>query len=214
MKIQGTGGQARHDPLYVADGSIAAGGTCQLALAQSVNRSYLLIQNTSNGPLYVEFGSGRATCTISGGVVNNVTVTNAGQGFSRAPSIRFVGGGGADGPNGNSSYLGLPQYGAAAAHHTAKAHAVMAGNAPNMTISSIVIDDGGSNYLCAPAVFIENSRLDPYGVAAAATTPGATVGVLLDPGEKLEWNGTVCPTDPVSIIGDTTGQTYVLRWMD
>ena len=190
---------------------MTTGGTAQLVLGRSIARSFLLLQNTSQGPLYAEFGSARATCTISGGVVNSVTLTNAGQGFSFPPVVHFRGGGGNDGPYANSAYVGLGQPGAASPHHPARAHCVMSGSAPNMTVSSIAIDDGGANYLAAPQVFISNRDLDPNGVA----TPANNVGIYLPAGAPaLIWNGTACPTDSVAIWGPTTGQTFAARWMD
>lgn len=228
MRLQGSGIQQRDDRLWRADGSIATGGTAQLVLGRSQSRSHLLLQNTSTGPLWFEVGTGAATCSISGGKVTSVAVTNAGLGFSFPPLVRFYGGGNAFG---NTSYAGLAQPGAPAPDSVAsatttveplgvpaRAHCVMTGSAPSMTISSIVLDEsdgggpvGGAGYVIAPFVAILNSDLDPNGVAA----PSAGVGILLPPGASpLIWNGTVCPTDPVAVWGATTGQTFACRWME
>ena len=211
MKLQGAGGQNVQHPMFVADGSITTGGTAQLVLGRSIARSFLLLQNTSQGPMYAEIGAARATCTISGGIVNSVTVTNAGMNYSRAPKIQFRGGGGNDGPFANSAYVGLGQPNAASAHNRATAHCVMTGSAPNMSVSSIVIDTGGANYLAAPYVFLHDDGLDPNGVAV----PSNGVGIYLPAGAPpLVWNGTFATTDAVSIWGPTTGQTFVCRWAD
>lgn len=211
MKLFNSAGQNVQHYLYVADGTITTGGTAQLLLGRSIARSSLLIQNTSAGPLYIEMGSGRATATLTGGVVTSIAVTNAGMGFTRTPLIQLQGGGGNDGPNANSSYVGLGQPNAASPHNFATAHCVMTGSAPNQTISSIVVDNGGSKYLAAPMVFLRNDLLDPNGCAA----PSATSGILLSSGAApLFWNGTTCPTDSIAIFGATTGQSFVCRWTD
>ena len=221
MKLVGSSQQQNRHYLYRADGSIAIGGTAQLILGQSQARSHLLLANTSAGPLWVEIGTGGATCTISGGAVNTVTVTNAGFGFSKPPLVRFYGGGYAPG---NNSYVGLAQPGAPAPNSVAsaantieplgkdaKAHCVMTGSVGSQSISSIVIDRGGSSYAIAPFVQIINSDLDPNGAAV----PSSGVGILLPAGgSPLVYNGTVCPTDPVAIWGAVTGQTFAARWMD
>ena len=80
-----------------------------------------------------------------------------------------------------------------------------------MSVASIVIDNGGANYLAAPYVHIHNSRLDPNGVATASGTAGILLGASAPP---LIWNGTACMTDAISVWGATTGQPFVCRWMD
>lgn len=211
MKLVGSSEQQVRHPLYCADGTIATGGTPQLILGISQSRSSLILQNLSVGNLVFEFGSARATATYSAGTVASVAVTNAGFNFTKAPLIRFLGGGGNDGVNGNSSYLGLNQPNGPSPSHPARAHAVMTGSAGNLSISSIVVDDGGANYLCAPYVFIMNSDLDPYGCAV----PSATVGLLVAPATgPIAWNGTTCPTDAVAVYGATTSQAYLCRWTD
>ena len=203
MRLVGSGGQQRRDILYAADGTVTTGGTPQTILGQSQTRSYLMLQNQSTGNLVVEMGSARATCTIVGGAVATITVTNAGFNFTKPPVVHFLGGGNA----GNSAYLGLNQPNGPAPQHPAKAHAVLTGNA----VSSIVIDDPGAGYAIAPFVLLQNSDLDPYGCAV----PTATGGILLPPSTPaLIWNGTFCPTDPIAIFGATLGQAFVCRWAD
>jgi hypothetical protein len=210
MKLMNAAGQNRHDTLYIADATIVTGGTAQLVLGRSQSRSFLKLQNLSAGPLFFEFGSARATAAVSGGVVTGCTVTNAGRGFTYAPVIEFLGGGGNDFPNPNPSYVGLGQDGAPSPSHFARAHCVMTGTAPNLTVASIVIDDPGANYLCPPYVFIRNSDLDPNGSAL----PSATSGMLLS-GQSPPYilNGTACNTDPIAVLGASTGQAFLARWM-
>jgi hypothetical protein len=217
MRLPGTGNQSRNDYLYVADAPIVAGGTAQLVLGKSISRSYLYLQNLDSGPMYIEFGSARATCTISGGAVNSVTITNAGRGYSSPPIVRFLGGGVGPplpaqglGPAG-LPFLGGNQVNYPAPSHFATAHAVMTGSAPNQTVASIAIDDGGAGYLRAPFVFLDNSPLDPYGSAA----PSSGSGMLLVPqGEPLVFNGTCCPTDAIAVWSSTTNAVLTCRWMD
>lgn len=211
MKLVGAGGQKLEHPFYVADGSITAGGTAQLLLAQSQSRSFLMLQNLSAAPLWFEFGSARASVTMTGSAPNqtvaSLAVTNAGRGFSFPPVIRFLGGGGA----GNSSFLGLGQPGAWGPLRAAAAHCVMTGSAPNQTVASIVVDDPGLGYSCAPMAIMFNSDLDPNGSAV----PSAGVGLQLDAqGQAFILNGTVCTTDPIAVFGATTAQKYLCRYMD
>lgn len=206
--LVGASHQQKRFPLYCADGTVTTGGTPQLVLPQMAFRSLLILQNTSSAALVFEFGSARATATITSGVVTSITVTNAGFNFTKPPVVTFYGGGKA----GNGSYLGLNQYGGESpnaslgAGRPAKAHAVLTTGA----VSSIVIDDGGAGYAIAPAVILTNSDLDPYGCAL----PSATVGMILPNGVlPLQLDGTSCHTDPISVYGGTTGQAFLCRWM-
>ena len=208
MKLVGDGGQQARHYLYSLDGTIVAGGTPQLVLPQSPSRAMLILQNISNGPLFFEFGSARAKCTISGGVVNAITVTNAGFNFTKPPVVRFYGGGG--GPDNNTAFLGGSLPGFPSPSNIALAHCVMTGAVPNLSVASITIDQGGSGYLCAPYVMLFDSDLDQNGCAV----PSATSGLILPASSPpLILNGTCCPTDPVAVFGATTGQGFVARWM-
>ena len=210
MKLVSAGNQQVQHPWYAADGTITTGGTPQLVLARSAARSFLLLQNTSSTNLFFEFGSARATCTISGGVVNSVTITNAGFNFTKPPIVRFLGGGN----SGINPYLGLNQPNGAPPSNPGplSGNAVATGiaNLSGNSVSSITITNGGAGYAIAPYVFIANSDLDPYGCAA----PSATAGMLLTPGGSFYVNGTTCTTDPIAVYGATTGQAFVCRWMD
>lgn len=217
MRLLNSGLQQRLDLLYVADTTITSGGTAQLVLGQSLSRSFLFLQNLDSAPMYVEIGCARATCTISSGKVNSVSVVNAGMGFSSPPVVRFLGGGSgpalpaaALGPSG-TPFLGGNEPNYPSPSNFATGHCVMTGSAPNQTVSSIAIDNAGSGYLKAPYVQIYNSPLDPYGSAA----PSSTSGFLLQPqGEPLIFNGTVCPTDPIAVLSPTTNAVLICRWLD
>ena len=208
MLLVGARNQSKYDPLYDASGTVTTGGTAQLVLPQVPSRSFLFFQNLSTGNLLLEFGSARATATLTSGGVSSIAVTNGGFNFTKPPVVRFAGGGYAN----NGAYLGLNQPGgegpnsALKAGRVAKAHAVLTGNA----VTSIVVDDPGAGYVIAPYVFIFNSDLDPYGCAA----PSATSGMLILPsGGNLYMNGTACPTDSIAVYGATTSQAFTCKWM-
>ena len=216
MRLPGTGNQARNDYLYCQDVKITSGGTAQIVLPKSISRSFLFLQNLDVGPMTLEFGSARATCTITNGAVTSVTVTNAGFGYSQPPIVRFLGGGPGDTipqvPSGQGSpFIGGSQPNYPAPSNFAQAHCVMTGSAPNLSVSSITIDNPGALYLRAPYVFLDNSPLDPYGAAV----PSSTVGILLPSGSPaMIFNGTCCPTDAVSVWSPNTNASLVARWMD
>lgn len=181
-------------------------GSAQLVMAQSQARSVLILQNTGVNAMRVEIGSARAHCAITSGAVTSVTVDNAGFNFTKPPVVQFMGGGAPEaGGIGNSSYGGLSQPNGVAPSNFAQGHAVLSGS----TLGSIVIDNPGSGYVRAPFVFIYNSDLDPYGCAV----PTSSTGLLLPAGQSLVFNGTGCPTDPVSVIG-TSSDILIARWMD
>ena len=207
MKLFNAANQQVRHWLFCADGLVTAGGAAQLVLGQSQARSHLILGNNAQEALWFEFGSARATCTISAGAVNAVSVANAGFGFSKPPVVRFLGGG--TGQNG--SFLGLGQPNGAAPSDVALGHCVMTGAVGSQTVSSIVIDHPGSLYACAPAVFLFNSDLDPNGCAV----PAINSGLLIPSGAPpLVWNGTCCPTDAIAVWGATTGDQFTCRWMD
>lgn len=218
MKLVGSGGQQTHHPFYDASGTITTGGTPQLLLPVAKSRSHLLIMNISDTDMYIEFGAARATATLTSGVITSFTVTNAGFGYTRPPNVNLLGGGN----GGNSSFpgVGAPGYpapgdaGYTSARYTdmsgkrpGKAHAVLSGS----TIGSIVIEDGGAGYAAAPMVYLENEMLDPFGAAI----PSATSGILLSSaGGAYYVNGTVCPTDQISIFCATSAKAFCCKFSD
>lgn len=188
-------------PVYRADGTIAAGGTPQLVLPRAAPRSSILIQNTSaTDTLYFEFGCARATATVANGKVTAITVTNAGFGFTYPPLVRFLGGGNPS--NGRDLGLGYPNQ--LAPSDYAAAHCVLSGGA----ISSIVIDDPGAGYDCAPYVQLLNDPNDNYGCAV----PSATSGFKIAPGASLYQAYNVVTTDAIAVYGATTGDSWFCQY--
>lgn len=188
-------------PVYRADGKIATGGTPQLVLPRAAPRSSLLLQNTSSSDtLYFEFGGARATATVSGGAVTAITVTNAGFGYTYAPSVYFLGGGNLS--NGRDLGLGYPNQ--SAPSNFAQAHCVLSGGA----ISSIVIDNPGSGYDCAPYILLLNDPNDNYGAAV----PSTSSGFKLSPGQWLQQDSNVVSTDQISVYGATTNDSWFCQY--
>jgi hypothetical protein len=208
MKLVGTAGQRIKNHLYDASGTITTGGTAQLIVPQAYERSSFIFVNNSTATMYLEFGSARATATITNGSVTSCAVTNAGFGFSIAPSITFYGGGN-NGWNQDNPAFGsatLPDY--PSPNNTAKAHCVMTGSAGNMSVSSIVIDNGGSGYAIAPYVFIGNSNNDAYGCAVPSASSG--IGILAN-GSYVA-NGVSCTTDQIAVFCATTSSAFTFKY--
>jgi hypothetical protein len=218
MKLVGSAGQQALCPFYDASGTITTGGTPQLLLPVHKSRSHLLIMNISDTAMYIEFGAARATATLTSGAITSFSVTNAGFGYTRPPIVHLLGGGN----GGNSSFLGVgaPGYpspgdaGYAAARYTdmsgqrpAQAHATLTGP----LVGALVIEDPGAGYVKAPMVYLENDPLDPFGAAIPSSTSGLLVQAN---GGSYYVNGTVCPTDQVSIVCATTGKAFTVKWCD
>lgn len=188
-------------PVYRADGSVTTGGTAQLIVPRAAPRSSIVIQNTSTSDtLYLEFGCARATATVSNGKVTAVTVTNAGFGFTYAPSVHFLGGG--NQLNGRDLGVGYPNQ--LAPTNYAAAHCVMSGG----SISSIVIDNPGSGYDCAPYVQLLNDPNDNYGCAV----PSTSSGYKLTAGSVFRESYNVVTTDTIAVYGATTGDSWFFMY--
>ena len=188
-------------PTYRADGAVTTGGTPQLILPRAAPRSSILIQNTSTSDtITLEFGCARATATVTNGKVTAITVTNAGFGFTYAPSVHFLGGGNMS--NGRDLGVGYPNQ--LAPSNYASAHCVMSGG----SISSIVIDNPGSGYDCAPYVQLLNDPNDNYGAAV----PSTTSGFKLAPGASLYQAYNVVTTDAIAVYGATTGDSWFCQY--
>ena len=164
--------------------------------------------------MYLEFGSARATATITNGAVSSVTITNGGFGFLMPPIVHFEGGAAfcpltGAGPSG----AGLPGYAAPsnfpnnAGYRPATAHSVLTGG----VVTSIVIDDGGAGYAFAPYVDVYNAYGDRYG-CADPFYGAVNSGLYMAPGMTYWENGTVCPTEQVSVWCATTGSPFFFRW--
>lgn len=206
--LVGLRGQNTTLNLYDVSGVIASNTTPQLILPVQLGRSSLIIQNISTHNMYITTGAPPATCTLSSGTVSTVTAGNAGQGYSIAPTVHFYGGANAN----RSSYptytlSGTPDY--PSPSHPATAHCVMTGSAPNMTISSIVIDDPGVGYAYPPFVFLRNSSLDPFGFSIPSTSNGIQ---LIAVGGSYTSNGSICTTDQIGIVGTTTSDPFVCKF--
>jgi hypothetical protein len=201
--------QRVRDLTFDASGTITTGGTAQLVLPERNSTTMLLIQNISSGNLLFEFGSARATATLTGTKVSSVTVTNNGFNFTLAPEIEFLGGGRPY----NTVMVPPAGVGAAGGYdaptHPAQAHCVMTtASAGGNQVNSITLDDGGTGYYSAPYVWIKNRRDDPSGCAL----PSSTSGILLVPYGSLCINDVTNPTDPISVYGATTGQAFTVKW--
>ena len=215
MKLVGASGQAVPHRLYTMDGAIASATASQLVTPIPLSRSFALFQNLSGAPMYLEFGSARATATISGGQVTAVTITNGGFGFTAPPTIQFDGGAGynptiAVGPSG----AGMPGYAAPSnapnnlGGRPAKARCVLTSG----VVTSIVIDDPGAGYVFAPYVDIHNAYSDRYG-AADPFYGSVNSGQYIGPGGSYYINGTVCDTEQWSVWCGTSTSKYLFRWM-
>ncbi len=158
--------------------------------------------------MYLGIGGALATASLTNGVVSSISVTNAGFGYTRVPSVHFLGGGNDAWDMVNPSLLspGQPTWPAPA--HPASAHAVLSGN----TVGSIVIDDGGVNYKNAPFVFLQNSIYDPFG----CFTPGATTAgsiLIKAGGGSYTNNGLACTTDAISVFCASSSKAYTFKFM-
>ncbi len=215
MKAIGASGQTGPHRLYTLDGKIAVGSTSQLVTPIPFSRSFALFQNTSSAPMYLEFGSARATATISGGAVSAVTITNGGFGFTAPPVIEFMGGAAynpriAVGPSG----CGLPGYASPSnvpnnlGGRPAKARCVLTAG----VVTSITIDDPGAGYAIAPYMDISNPHSDRYG-AADPYYGSVNSGQYVPGGGSYYINGTVCDTEQWSVWCATINSTYLFRWM-
>lgn len=207
--LQGIRGQTYHERFFDASGTITTGGTAQLILSRAQMRSSLYIENLSANDMYIEFGPARATATLSSGTVNAVSVSNAGFGYSLPPTVRFIGG--AYPGNILTPALTLTLPGDASwpsPPHPAKAHCVMSGSGSSKTVGSIVIDDPGAGYQYPPYVLLTNDQFDLFGCAV----PSVGVGVLLKTGGAFNFNGSVCPTEAVSVFCATTSSAFMCKY--
>lgn len=218
MRLPGAVGQINYgEHLFDASGTITTGGTPQLILPKARSRSSLILVNLSAHNMYFEFGGARATATITNGAVSSCTVTNAGLFYTVAPTVEFLGGAYDNGTQISPTFggvTGLPEFPAphAPAGKLAAAHCVMTGSAGALTVSSIVIDSGGSNYCYPPFVFLRNRPIDPFGVANPYQGSTASGILLLANGGSYTANGTICTTDAVSVYGTTTADAFCCKF--
>ena len=188
--------------LLDASGSITSGGTAQLILPAVPQRAYFEFVNNSNANMYLEFGPARASCNLTSGSIGTLTVTNAGFGYTYAPNVTLLGGGGdnnyPDGATNAVPYQFYPPTAYGSAHVT-----VGSGS-----ISTLIIDYGGVGYVTTPYVLMKNDPRDPFGCAK----PTASTGVLITPGGSYTMTNTFVTTEPVAVYGGTTGQQFACKY--
>lgn len=207
MFLVGARGQQQIDDLYDGSGTIATGGTAQLALPQRKSCTLLLVENISDTDMLFQIGVQPGVATLTSGVVSSVTVPDIGFGFLYPPEVIALGGGNANDP---STKGGTMPGGWPSPNNPAVLRPVMATSAlGGLQISSITILNGGSGYLTPPFVYIRPDRRDPTGVGL----PSATVGVLLKSGGgQMSFDATMCPTTAISVYCATTGKAYTCKW--
>lgn len=211
MLLPGTRSQQQRDLLYDASGTITTGGTAQLLLPERKSTSFLLIQNISNYPMFVKFGSAKAHATLTNDAVTSITVDDSGFGFTLPPTIQLLGGGGVgwNMADGLFTGCGQPQYPAPSDFATAQP--VMASSAiSGKKVNTITVTHGGSKYKQAPYVFIANAFNDPFGCATVSATSGVSLPAVSG---SITFNGTACPTDAISIYSDTTSSPFTCLWL-
>jgi hypothetical protein len=209
MFLNNSGTQQGLHRSYRADGALASSVTPLLVLPQAISRSSMLVMNISGTPMFLEHGCARALVTITAGAVTAITVTNGGFGFTRAPTVEFVGGDATYVANAAWNGRGLPgaQSPSGPTAQPAMAHAVLTGG----VVTSIVIDNPGAGYVNPPEVLLTNAVNDPFGCADPSLTAGS--GVLLVPGGgSMYINGTTCYTDAVALWG-TAAAKFTVEYM-
>lgn len=180
-------------------GTIAAGGTSQLLLPYQPTRSYFLFQNISDTAMYLGVGAPTATASLSSGKVSSVSVVNGGFGFTYPPKVKFYGGSVA--VVGPADSLGS-QWGNAPAD-AAVAVANLSGNAVN----TITVQNGGSGYLVAPYVYLEQDPRDPFG----CTNPSATSGIQINAGGSYIMDASTVTTDPIAVFCATISKAFTCK---
>lgn len=188
-------------PLYNFSG--ACGASAQLLLPIWQTRSYFLFSNTSSHDMTLLFGGATATATLTSGVISSFSVTNAGFGYTYPPLVKFFGGGYP--PNGvaaGTEGVGWAAIGAPppTTSNLPAAKAVLSGGA----VASITVLNGGSGFVTAPLVYLENDPRDPVGAAI----PTSTVGILIKAGSApFIMSAEFCTNAQVSLIG-TQNDTF------
>ncbi len=210
MRLPGSKGQfGTRDLTFRADGSTNSDNTKpKLILPEGIQRSYVSFQNISVQPMYLEFGSARATASLTGTGVSSCSITNGGFGFTRPPLVSFLGGGYAQGQGSapNTAFIpyGDPYF--PSPDHPAQGRCVLTAG----VVTSIVIDDPGIGYIAAPYVRITNDPLDLVGCADPSLNSGT--GLLLYPAQSLYDAHISVPTDQMAVFCATASQAYFCRY--
>jgi hypothetical protein len=201
--------QLIHTIGYRADGTITNGSKPQLVLPKAFPRSTVTFQNNGSGVMWVESGGARATATLSSGTVASCTIINAGFNYTLPPRVMFLGGGGNQ--NGLNLGVGYPQ--PSAPSNVATGHCVMVADGYSLgkKVSSIVIDNAGAGYICAPYVLLINDPNDPNGCADPYNA-GAGSGVQLSPTASTFDGYTICPTDPIAVWCSVANAPFYCRY--
>lgn len=193
------------------DGSIASATAPQLILPKTEGRSSFSFQNTSSAVMWLQMGPATAKATVTSGVVTSIAVVNGGFGYSYAPRIKILGGGQR---TGNGLDLGSGMPGSPSPSNYATAHCVMTGTAPNMSIASIVVDNGGAGYsnnvLSAPYVLLLNDPNDLFG-CASPYGGGSGSGYQIAAGASFYEAYSIVSTEAVSVFCATAAATFVCR---
>ncbi|MGE0044749.1 MAG: hypothetical protein AB7J28_17215 [Hyphomonadaceae bacterium] len=145
-----------------------------LILPNGVQRSYLRVQNVSDTAMRLCLGPATAVASLTNGVITSIAAVNAGFGYTYAPRVQLIGGGEISPMPFAQGSLGLGLGGEDPCSPAGRAGAATAALSTD-TVGTITVNEGGSGYLQAPYVYLENDPRDPYGAAA----PSATVGFLL-----------------------------------
>lgn len=210
MYLLNARGQNQRDTFFDFSSTITTGGTPQLLLPERKSTSFLFIQNISGTDMYIKFGSAKAHAVLTSGVVSSVVIDDAGFGFTLPPTVQFLGGGGIgwnynDGlNNGSTSPLSI------CPNNFATGQAVLASSAiAGSKVNSITVLNGGAKYKQAPYVSIMNNFNDPMGCGISSATSGVWLNAA---GGSWTSNGTMTPTDPISIFCATTGTAFTCYW--
>jgi hypothetical protein len=218
MYLPNTAMQSGLHRAFRADGSIASSSPL-LILPQAVSRSMLMVQNISANVMYLEHGCARAHATISGGVVNTITMDNVGFGFTLPPTVQFLGGFGptiagpagwnGKGQNGYPQPTGFNTTGTTVLTNAhAKGVAVLSGG----TVASITILFGGYGYINPPEIILTNHPDDPFGCADPSVSSGTGV-YLAASGGAYYINGTSTWTDAVALYCATSTSKFTAEYM-
>jgi hypothetical protein len=216
VAFPGIRGQTQIDDWIDFSGTITAGGTAQTVLPQQLRRLAFYFQNLSIDNMYLGFGPPRPIATLSSGTISGITMPGAagggnGRGWSVTPQVVISGGiidgdyQQAPGANafGGAQAVGVP----------AQAHAVMTGSAPNMSVSSIVVDNPGSGYLVAPLVTLVNNA-PQLGGGSCLPVSGATpsgIEVVSGSGYFSMMGSFLVPASQVSVVGAATGDAFICK---
>lgn len=196
--------------IYNASNTITADATAQLVLPVMKGRTLFEFFNLSAVTMYLGFGGARAHATLTGSAISSITVDNAGFGYSIAPEVQFIGGGNTGWNQNNPTFLGCGEIGYPSPSDPARAHCVMTGTAPNMSVSSIVIDNPGT-YAIAPRIFLKNSKNDPFGAFLPSSTAPGSIAIPQNGSYRL--NGTACFIDQISVICATSTSPFSCYYM-